>query len=148
MKWATPSGGGKVLQVVNALLSTTAASTSGSYADTGLTATITPSSATSKVLIIASVCGLQATGGLSTYGSLRLVRTSTQLIEFENRYGLTSEAAHQNEVGGSSCNYLDNPATTSATTYKIQFNRGAGSGTVRVCSDNITSTITLLEIGV
>ena len=147
MKWATPAGGGKVLQVINATFSTTAASTSGTYADTGITATITPSSATSKVLIIASVCGLQAVGGTSTYGNLRLVRTSTELIVFENRYGLTNEAAHQNEIGGSSCNYLDNPSTTSATTYKIQFGRGAGAGTVRVCSDNVTSTITLLEIG-
>jgi len=145
-EWFTPAGSGKVLQVVNALLSTTAASTSGSYADTGLTATITPSSATSKVLVLVNVVGLQGAGA-STYGSLRLVKDSTALITFEDRFGFIDGANNSNHIGGSGCNYLDSPATTAATTYKVQFLRGAGSGTVRVSNDACTSTITLLEIG-
>ena len=48
LKWATPAGGGKVLQVVSATTTTEVTSSSSTFADTGLTATITPTSATSQ----------------------------------------------------------------------------------------------------
>jgi hypothetical protein len=50
-------GGGKVLQVVNASYATRTSSTTSTYADTGLTATITPTAATSKILVIANQNG-------------------------------------------------------------------------------------------
>ena len=148
LKWAAVAGGGKVLQVVNATVSTITTSTSATYADTGITANITPSSATSKVLVFASVNGIQKDGGSSgdLRMDLRLVKNSTQLIIFENRAGLTGTTT-TNGVAGSSTTYLDSPATTSSTTYKVQFARGDGNGNVRVQSDNCTSTITLMEIG-
>lgn len=143
--WSSPAGGGKVLQVVNATTSTTATSTSNTYADTNLTATITPTSATSKILVIVHQVGLQK-AGQDTYGLLRLMRGATQLIEFEKQFGNTGTST-TNEVAASGCNYLDNPATTSATTYKTQFQNGAATGFIRVQNGTPTSTITLMEIG-
>ena len=144
--WATPAGGGgKVLQVVNATTSTTATSTSATYADTNLTATITPTSATSKILVIVHQVGFQKATN-DTYGLLRLMRGATQLLEFEKQFGNTGNST-TNEVGGSGCNYLDSPATTSATTYKTQFASGAGVGNIRVQNGVCSSSITLMEIG-
>ena len=54
LKWAVAAGGGKVLQVVYANTATSASSTSTTYADTGLTATITPTASTSKILVFFS----------------------------------------------------------------------------------------------
>ena len=60
LKWAAPAaGGGKVLQVVSANYSTETASSSSTLADTGTTATITPTSATSKILVLVAQTGIQ-----------------------------------------------------------------------------------------
>ena len=58
VKWATPASGGKVLQVVHATYSTLVTNSTTTYTDTGLTASITPSSTSSKVLIIVNQVGL------------------------------------------------------------------------------------------
>jgi hypothetical protein len=50
--WEAPAGGGKLLQMVTSTYSTTVTNTSGSYVDTGLTATITPTAATSKITVM------------------------------------------------------------------------------------------------
>ena len=150
LKWAAAGGGGKVLQVVNAIYDVEVASSTSTYADTGLTATITPSSATSKVLILVTQNGVaKATTDASI--KTRLMRNSTELYQFEASAAYTGGNV-ANYVGGSATNYLDSPATTSATTYKTQFARAAGSGTVYLQIDaaagtQSTSTITLLEIG-
>lgn len=147
-KWVTPASSGKVLQVVNASYSTIATSTSATFADTGLTASITPSSATSKILVFANINGNQRDGGTTgdMYVKLRLIRGATNLIEFENRQGIFSSATTLG-TGGTGTTYLDSPNTTSSTTYKVQFARGDGNGNIRVQSDTSASTITLMEIG-
>jgi hypothetical protein len=136
---------GSVLQVVNATFGTQTLTTSATFVDTGLTVSITPTSATSKILIDANVTGLSkaSTGQVA----LRLVRNSTALINFES--GAAYTASGGVGVGGSSCNYLDSPATTSATTYKVQFLTPSG-GSAYICNDNgtqtATCTITAMEI--
>jgi hypothetical protein len=146
IKWAAPAGGGgKVLQVVNATFSTVADSSSSSYADTGLTATITPTSATSQVLVFVSQNGLTKDTGDTRVG-LRLLRTSTTLITFEAFAAWTGNG-NINGVGGSSASYLDSPATTSATTYKTQFASLDNVTKASVQKGSSTSTITLMEIG-
>ena len=149
LKWATPSagGGGKVLQVVNATYNTAVSSSSATFADTGLTATITPTSATSKILVLVNQSGLKKTAGAAnTFLGVKLLRGSTTLVAFEDTATFTN-SAQENRVGGAGTNYLDSPATTSATTYKTQFNSGAGTATVTVQEATAVSTITLLEIG-
>jgi len=139
------AGGGKVLQVVNATYSTAVTSSSSTYSDTGLTASITPSSATSKILVIVHQTGVQKASG-DTYVFLRLVRGSTSLAEFEKAAGYNA-STNAITVGGSGITFLDSPATTSSTTYKTQFASGANIASARVQNDNSTSTITLMEIG-
>lgn len=132
---------GNVIQVVNATYSTGTTNGTTTYADTGLTATITPTSSSSKILILVNQSGLnnsQANSGTT----VQLLRSSTSLIVFASFYGFAFTGA---VMGASAC-YLDSPATTSATTYKTQFRRGAGSGDAYVQDNSSTSTITLMEI--
>jgi len=147
IKWAAPAGGGKVLQVVNATYGTAAQNSSATYADTGLTVTITPTSATSKVLVIAQMNGVGKTSVGAGVG-FKLLRGATVIVQFEELAGYL--AAADNDIGGSGTTYLDSPATTSATTYKVQFNNyGAGTGNAKInrAGGGTTSTITVLEIG-
>lgn len=149
LKWETPSagGGGKVLQVVNATYNTAVSSSSATYAATGLTATITPTSSTSKILVLVNQNGLKKDATASnTFLQLRLKRGSTVISTFEDTATFTNSSL-ENRIGGSGLNYLDSPATTSATTYSTEFANGAGSGFVKVQEVAAMSTITLLEIG-
>ena len=136
---------GTVLQVVNATYSTQTSSSSSTYADTGLTATITPTSATSKILVLVEHTGLSKNTG-NTFVLLRLVRNSTTLITTETQAGWNATSTGVQNIGGSGMNYLDSPATTSATTYKTQFASGTNIASVIVGETNTTSTITLMEI--
>ena len=145
LAYAAPAGGGKVLQVINATYATQTASSSSTYADTGLTATITPSATNSKILVLVSQTGLLKISS-DTNIRLRLLRGATELIEFDRTAGETDDSGW-NGVGGSSTCYLDSPNTTSATTYKTQFQSSGNTGSVFVNHGNCVSTITLMEIG-
>lgn len=134
---------GSVLQVVNGTTSTSVSTTSTTYADTGLTATITPSSTSSKILVLANVPDAHNAATVSLL-YLNLVRDSTQLIEFV-RHGDFNSGVSIVTYGGST-SYLDSPATTSATTYKVQFKIHSNGGTQHVFLNNSTGTITLMEI--
>ncbi len=147
--WTTPAGGGKVLQVVNATYSTQTATTSTTFADTGLTATITPTSSTSKVLVLVNHSGNSRYAG-SANGAmeLQLLRGSTSIITFEKYFGYNGSSIEING-GATTTSYLDSPATTSATIYKTQLRIAGGgtTGTFAVQANGGTSTITLIEIG-
>lgn len=149
MKWAAAAAGGKVLQVVSATYGTQTANATTTYADTNLTATITPTSATSKILVLVSQNGLAKSNaaGLSAAGGLlQLLRDSTVLSVFQVDYAYNG-VTQANSVGGASTCYLDSPATTSATTYKTQFKAGAAASSVFVQESGSVSMITLMEIG-
>jgi hypothetical protein len=146
--WSAPAAGGKVLQVITASSGTEVVSTSTTYADTGVSATITPTSATSKILVIANQNGnlKNADTGLR----IRLVRGATELTIIDSATTYTGSAA-SNHSGGSGITYLDEPATTSATTYKTQFRTNVSGAQVLTnfngYSSSSFSSITLLEIG-
>jgi hypothetical protein len=138
---------GSVLQVVNATYSTQSSTTSGTPADTGLTATITPTSATSKILIFVNQTGLQKSAADTTLrGAVRLVRGSTSICLFDVEQLYTAAAAGVGSYGSTGTNFLDSPATTSATTYKTQIYLSAGTGTLTWCTSSSVATITLMEI--
>jgi hypothetical protein len=132
---------GNVIQVVNATYSTGTTTGGTTYVDTGLTATITPTASSSKILVLVNQSGLN-NDTINSGTSVQLLRTSTSLVVFASFFGFGVSGC----VSGASVCYLDSPATTSATTYKTQFKRGAGSGTSYVQDNSSTSTITLLEI--
>ena len=136
---------GTVLQVVNATDSTQLSTSSTSYVDTGLSASITPTSSTSKILIFIEQTGVGKNAGGSGFRvALNILRDSTQLIQFELGAGYTASSV-VNVFGSSGANYLDSPASTSSITYKTQI-KGFDGGTVYANYDNCTSTITLMEI--
>jgi len=150
LKWAAPAGGGKVLQVVSTSFGTSTSTTSTTYTDaTDATLSITPSLSTSKVLFIGSINGEHERAGDFGALDLRIVRGSTavwtcEAFIFKN---LGSNTQNFGFSVNSTALYLDSPATTSATTYKIQFKQGIGSGTCYINRRTGFSTITLMEIG-
>lgn len=135
---------GNVLQVVNANTTTSFTTTSTTGVDIGLSATITPKFSTSKILITVHI------GGAGKYTtdtrfSMYLIRNSTQISTFTVAAGF-SQSTNFNYIGSVSTEYLDSPATTSATTYKVQMINILGTGTVVAQIDSSMSTITLTEI--
>ena len=138
----TQNSGGKVLQVVQGTSATSNSNSTSTYADTGLTASITPLFSTSKILIIYNHGQTVKNGG--TQLGVRLVRGSTTI--YQNQiYDLDTNAAGRNTVttGGM---YLDSPATTSSTTYKTQFMSAQNTASVTVMGDNSTAVMILMEI--
>ena len=148
--WATPAGGGKVLQVVHASTSTVTTSNSQTMADTSLTATITPTLNTSKVLVMVSQNGVTKDSTANQRILMQLMRGATIISQITDR-GSWQDSTAQFLSTALSIQWLDSPATTSATTYKTQFARSETSGSVYVQSANsvnqTVSTITLMEIG-
>jgi hypothetical protein len=141
------TGVGKVLQVVQTVLGGNTSTTSATRSDTGLTASITPTSVTSKVLVLVNMAGCNKNGGVTSgsYLGLWLMRGATTVIKFEGEGGYTATTA-VNSFGSCSTAYLDSPATTAATTYKVQFNNEANAGFVSFNNSSSSSTITLMEI--
>lgn len=147
IKWAAAAGGGKVLQVVNATYSTAVSNSTTTYADTGLTASITPSAATSKILVLVDQAGIAKTStNANSAVGLRLLRGATEIVVFGVSEGYTGTTLY-NYVGSVSTCYLDSPNTTSSTTYKTQLKNAVAASGAYAQGDNATSTITLLEIG-
>lgn len=149
VKWATASaGGGKVLQVVYGSTSTATTSSSTTWSDSGLSASITPSSATSKVLVLVSQNGCRKSNGNTDNAlELKLRRSSTDLIVFCFNGGFTQSTLY-NGFGSASCEYLDEPNTTSSVTYKTQMRNQVSQSLVSVqTDDSATSTMILMEIG-
>jgi hypothetical protein len=147
LKWATPAGGGKVLQVVNATQSNAITSSTDTWVDTNLTATITPSATTSKILVIADQNGCGKGINASASLQVRLLRGSTALLVMEEAGGYTNTVTY-NFIGTIGTSYLDSPATTSATTYKLQLRSSNNNASAYIGQGGVAlSTITLLEIG-
>jgi hypothetical protein len=137
---------GDVLQVVSARTGTQATSSSTSYSDTGLTASITPSATSSKILVLVQQSFAKYSG--DTVGNIRIYRDSTEIGGTipARELGDTGNSNY-NAIGiGFSCSILDTPSSTSSLTYKTQFNNGAGAGTCSVQYNNGNSYITLMEI--
>ena len=143
---ALQSSAGKVLQVVQGTYSTETTTTSNNptFVDTGLTASITPSSSSSKILVIAQIAS-PAKNGDNTSIYMRLRRDSTTILDVGKGWIAYDNTTGSNGVAGCPLNYLDSPATTSSTTYKVQFCT-ENFGTVRAQGSGTTSTILLLEI--
>ena len=147
LKWVAPAGGGKVLQVVQGTTTTRMQTTSTSYVDTNLTASITPSSATSKVLVLAFQnihMSRSGSGGIGV--QYKLVQTATTLSEYYLSFFKGASGDEEIRMMGT-FNYLDSPATTSSTTYKTQIRSDAASTNTDCQENSSLAAIVLLEIG-
>lgn len=140
---------GAVLQVVQASYSTQVTNSSSTFATTGLSASITPTSSSNKILVLANVAVYYGSAN-NMYLGLRINRGGSfpwtnyffnnvgAIVMLNNTYGI---------------NYLDSPATTSSTTYTIEFNCPSSASayaypTAQLLSagNQSQSTITLLEV--
>jgi hypothetical protein len=153
---------GSVLQVVSTTKTDTfSSSTTGSWLDiTGLSVSITPTSATSKIFIIAFITGMGTTS--STRLQYRLARDSTGISVGDasgSRLQVSGNELYEVDPDaflGSMAVFLDSPASTSSITYKPQIRNGNGAGTLYINrnqndSNNTyvprgTSSITVMEI--
>ena len=157
LKWAAPAAGGKVLQVVYAETTTVTTTTSGSYVDvTNLTASITPATTGSKILVLVE---MQVSVERDNYPNcgVKLLRGATVIATkedfFTSNQGSTSPNGIPKFVVSAPLIELDSPSTTSSTTYKMQIsllatgNNGTTSANGSVFGGNPRSSITLLEIG-
>ncbi len=140
-------GRGKVLQVVTGETTTNTQITSSSYADTSLTADITPSATSSKILVLVSqnIQMERATYEINTF--LQLLRDSTTISI--KTVGVSTGASNSQGCRHTfAISHLDEPSTTSAITYKTQgkINDTANSGTCRFQEGGSRSEIVLIEI--
>ena len=138
-------GAGKVLQVVHSQYTTSTSTISASYVTTGATATITPSSTTSKILVTASAT-LQNSG---TGTAVRATMFRGTVAGTNLATGTTVAAggyAYPAILTTCSMTFLDSPSTTSAQIYTLGFATGNGSVTATAQPDTTSTLITLMEI--
>jgi hypothetical protein len=159
----TIRGSGQLItQIQSVTVTSSFTTTSTSFTDiTGLSVTITPTNSANKILVIWNTCGASASGAASTGAYLNLLRGSTQIYigdaigsAIRNTGSLTTRlGADQNYINAGGA-FLDSPATTSPTTYKLQI-LSANGNTVYVNRSEVTSysfsgsspsTITVMEI--
>ena len=134
---------GGLLQSVTATTESTTQTTSTSFvAASGLNASITPSSTSSKILVLATVALNNNTGNQWAWATI--YRGSTNLGNSNGMVGMYSQGGDIH--GNGSIVYLDSPSTTSATTYTYYFRVSGGTGHVN--QQPMRNSITLLEIGV
>ena len=145
---------GSVLQVVQGTTTTTVSTSSATLVDTGLTATITPLFSTSKILVLISQ-SLAVNNSTNTFNSigLAILRNSTNVFSSDRALSIRAAVSASGDVISDALvafNYLDSPATTSATTYKTQFRVfDSANGNVKAQESLNTasaSSITLMEI--
>ena len=153
------SGVGKILQVVQDVKTDTFSTSSQAFVDvTGLSVSITPSSASNKILVMVSL----ALGNNGTHSDARLMRDSTAIAIGDASSNRTRSTFHLSSVSNTdiptpSMTWLDSPATTSAVTYKMQVavpysssyviyvNRGADDSDAGYAG-RLVSTITVMEV--
>lgn len=156
----TLKGSGQaIVQIVQAVKTDTFTMSSTTFADiTGLSVTITPTSASNRILVLANVNHVGTT--LTSASGIRLVRGST-VIGVGDAAGSRVQTSGGESYGnygvtltGDAIMYLDSPATTSATTYKIQIQAYASTAYVNRSGTDTDSnayfrgmsSITVMEI--
>jgi len=142
-------GAGKILQVVSTFIDGTFSTSSTSFVDiTGHTATITPSSASNKVLVLYATHTGPAAGRVSP---LNLVRDGSTIAQPTGSptYPGTAQTYATGEIFNVNFNYLDSPASATAVVYKIQTKTDAGTLYINRNATGViaaTSSLTLLEV--
>ena len=134
---------GKVLQVVSATSTSPKSTTSTSFVDTNLSASITPSSSSNKVLVLVQGQMYIATDGGQAVTTI--LRGTTNLGNSDRGMMQHSDFEDRFQANDSMI-YLDSPSATTSTTYKVQIKVYSGSHTIHFGVDNTPQTMTLLEI--
>jgi hypothetical protein len=111
-----------IVQIQSAIYNTETSISSQSWVDSGLTVSITPTSASNKILVFVSAKVSVLRTSTLARGGVRLVRDSTAIVTHSSPRGYGVQGANGTLAiyGTQAFNYLDSPNTTSAVTYKIQ----------------------------
>jgi hypothetical protein len=149
--WVTPAGGGgKVLQVVTDTLNSTFTNTTSTWTDVGLTVSITPSSASSKIMVFLStpyIVSSKDGSAQSNYSNVRMLRGATVIQEASIGTYLYASSTNTQFLSSWSVAYLDSPATTSAVTYKMQAGIAESTSVAVYATSTNIASITVMEIG-
>ena len=136
---------GAVLQVVQGTYATQVSTTSLSFVTTGLAASITPTSATSKILILFVTSALNSTSANGTiYTIFRGTTSGTNLNSSSEGFGNFASAANAMYAPYSG-SWLDSPSTTSSQTYTMAM-AARGGTTAYAQVGNATASMILMEI--
>lgn len=154
-------GPGKILQVVQAFKNDVFSSSSATYVDiTGLSASITPSSSSNKIMVSVKLSVSQSSGNNIDLNLLRDA-VSIGLADGKDYYATSSPSAvsggtyavgpaEETAFGFQNIDLLDAPASTSALTYKVQVKAAGGTNYVNrtrsAAGDLSVSSITLMEV--
>ena len=131
---------GHVVQVKSMSTNSDNSYTSGTYTDTVLTLSITPTSSSNKILVMMDT---EITVQGDTNFNLRLLRDST--VIFQSLQGAGNFGSGNQHGHGYASSYLDSPSSTSSITYKFQVQENSG-GTIRICGEGGGGTLTLMEV--
>ena len=151
------ASGGGIIQIVQTVLTAGVTYTNTSFADIpspGLSVSITPSSSSNKILVIADIA---CTGASGNYNIFQLVRNSTNIyLGTDSKTYIGSKIYYpgasfdHGTIGNVCMNFLDSPATTSAVTYKVQVRVTGGTAGInrRITDDDtsLASSLTVMEI--
>ena len=148
-----PSGSsGGIIQVKQTVDSTTETITDTNYNDAGgLSVSITPTRSDSKILIMATTNVQAFRSAQEVSGGLRLLRDSTEIIEYPYAFVLESGTSGNGRIfynTNHSATYLDSPSTTSAVTYKVQLKVYGTSNSQRLSYNQNSSKSTILVMEV
>jgi len=148
---ATPYlGAGGVVQVLQSYKVDSFSSSSNSYVDVpGLSVSITPTSASSKIFVFVTIAAGNSVSNLG-FNLLRNGTNIAQSISGTGNETLQADYTASYKIITYPIMFLDSPATTSALTYKIQMNAYNATSYINVrTNDNYygsTSGITVMEI--
>ena len=131
---------GSVIQVVSANDNNNTVTSSASFVNTALAVTITPTSSTSKIYVVATGGLDNNTAGNSGYATI--TRNGTNLGHVNDGFSTIRSTARS--LTPWSASFLDSPATTSPLTYTVQIR--ASSGSIEFPGSSQTKTITVMEI--
>jgi hypothetical protein len=137
---------GHVVQVIQETISPGTNNSTTSFFDIGLSAVITPTSASSKVLVFVDVATTVYKAGVGYFRSeFNIVRNSTEIRK--SMHGLyLADGSDNNCYSNYNTLYLDSPSTTSATTYKVQGRNTESGSNLVIEGGGRISSITLMEI--
>lgn len=156
-------GGGKVLQMQTVTKTDYFSTSSTSFTDvTGLSVSITPSSTSNKILVLASVT---SSGGATSLGQIRMTVNGSAIHVGDASGSRTQASAAAYNYGieallpSNGISFVHSPSSTSAQTYKVQLrNNTGGTGTNKAAVNGTgydgnngsyartASSITVLEI--
>jgi hypothetical protein len=139
---------GSVLQVVTGAYNTAVSTSSTTAISTGLTASITPSSTSSRILVIVTMGSIQ-NNNAGNGVNFSLLRNTTALASFgivHGYFNMVSGSISALVEAGGGIVWTDIPATTSSTSYTVNFSPNTAGQTVTTQANGAYSTMVLMEI--